>query len=75
MRPGFFVTCELDRGSSLSFEQSRQERAFCLGTDYGHSDRAAIRGAHRIITERDDIDAQSKSHLTSDNARNLYALT
>lgn len=68
-----FVTFE--QSEDLPYLLSRAGDAhLCLGSDYGHSDRAAIREAHRLVSERADLSEETKARLTGGNARVLYGL-
>ncbi len=69
----FYVTCEAteDLPYVLSVVGDNQ---LCVGTDYGHSDRAAIRLVHSEVMQNPDIDPKSAEKLTSVNGRALYGL-
>jgi predicted TIM-barrel fold metal-dependent hydrolase len=68
-----YVTCEATENLGVIIDQVGDAN-LCIGSDYGHSDRAAIREAHRMVTKRGDITAESAVRLTDTNARTLFGL-
>jgi len=68
-----FVTCE--NSDDVTYV-ARDAGADCLviGTDYGHTDPSSDINAIKIFRERDDVDANVKRKILSDNARALYGL-
>jgi predicted TIM-barrel fold metal-dependent hydrolase len=69
-----FVTCESTEDLPTLIA-SVGDNCLCVGSDYGHSDRAAIMQAHSNIMERTDIDKASAEKITSDNGRALYGIS
>jgi predicted TIM-barrel fold metal-dependent hydrolase len=68
-----FVTCEATENLPIIIDQVGDAN-LCVGSDYGHSDRAAIREAHRAIQGRTDLKPNTAERLTILNARALFGL-
>jgi predicted TIM-barrel fold metal-dependent hydrolase len=68
-----FVTCDANEDVSLLVKQLGDD-ILCVGTDYGHSDRSAIRDAH-IEIANSALPGDTIKKLTDTNARRLYGLT
>ena len=45
-----------------------------IGTDYGHTDASSEVDAFTVFHRNDEISAEQKRKILSDNARELYAL-
>lgn len=68
-----FLTCE--PGEDLAYLVSLfGSGSFIIGTDYGHSDRAAVRDKHKEISDSGVLDEAGIEALTRANAATLYAL-
>jgi predicted TIM-barrel fold metal-dependent hydrolase len=67
-----FVTCDANEDVSLLVKQLGDD-ILCVGTDYGHSDRSAIRDAH-IEIAKSALPGDAIKKLTDTNARRLYGL-
>lgn len=70
---GMFVTCE--NSDDLPYiVRVGGEDCLVIGTDYGHTDTSSDLDAIKIFRERDDLSAEVKKKILSDNAKALYAL-
>jgi predicted TIM-barrel fold metal-dependent hydrolase len=66
-----YVTCE--PGEDLPLIVSLiGDGSLCVGTDYGHSDRAAILYAHTEIASWSNLSKQSIERITETNAQKFY---
>lgn len=66
-----FVTCEASENLPVLIDQVG-DSAFCVGSDYGHADRAAVLGAHKQVVDRDDLERSSVEKITTGNGARLY---
>jgi predicted TIM-barrel fold metal-dependent hydrolase len=68
-----FITCEAGENLPIIISQIGDDN-IGIGTDYGHSDRAAVIYAHREVASYADVPATTVDKLTELNARNFYGL-
>ncbi len=72
-----FFSCDPDEkyldfaANAQLTDQTRGEDCILFASDYPHSD-AIFPGALRALTERDDLTADQKRKITSDNAARLF---
>lgn len=69
----FFVTCEPSEDIAYLVSLFGTS-SLIIGTDYGHSDRAAVRDKHKEIASAGILDADGAERLTRENARQFYGL-
>jgi len=70
---GLFVTCENSDDLAYVVAESGED-GLVIGTDYGHTDTSSDVDAIKIFRAREDLSAEVKEKILSDNARTLYGL-
>ncbi len=68
-----FVTCENSDDVSYIIEQAGVD-GLIIGTDYGHTDPSSDLDAIRTFQGREDLSAEVKQKILTDNPRAFYAL-
>ena len=68
-----FVTCQSDEDIPWILKYAG-EHCLMIGTDYGHNDTSSDLNAISMLRARDDISAESKARILSDNPKALYGI-
>jgi hypothetical protein len=72
-RNNLFVACQMDDDIPYLVTYAGEEH-LVIGTDYGHLDIGSDLHAHRIVTERTDLDAGVARKIVDTNARALFGI-
>jgi hypothetical protein len=70
---GMFVTCENCDDIPYLVREAGEDN-LVIGTDYGHTDTSSDVDAIKVFRQRDDLSAEVKQKILSDNPRALYAM-
>jgi len=70
---GMYVTCENSDDLGYILQQAGDD-CLVIGTDYGHTDVSSDIDAIKIFRARDDVSADQKRKILTDNAKALYGL-
>jgi predicted TIM-barrel fold metal-dependent hydrolase len=72
-RSQLYITCEPGEALPAIVAQIGDQN-LCVGTDYGHSDRASILYAHSEIASWSNLAPQSIERITETNAQRFYGI-
>jgi predicted TIM-barrel fold metal-dependent hydrolase len=68
-----FVACQMDDDLPYILRWTGPDN-LVIGTDFGHFDLGTDIRAHRMLTDRKDVDVAVTSRIVDDNARVLYGI-